>query len=69
MSKLEKKSGRMFIYANDVALITGRSYKTALKILNRVRTQCNKPAGALVSYKEFCVYMNLDEEEVFNSLQ
>ena len=67
MSKPRK--GRMFVYAQDVISITGRSYKTALKILVQIRAFYGKPKGALVNYKEFCAYMNLDEEEVYQLLQ
>lgn len=69
MSKSIVKRGRMFIYATDVALITGRSYKTALKILNQIRQIYEKPTGALVTYKEFSAYMCLDEQEVLQMLQ
>ncbi|WP_353101136.1 hypothetical protein [Myroides odoratus] len=62
------KRNRMFIYAIDVAQITGRSYKTALKILNDVRIFYDKPAKAFVTYKEFCAYMHLDEKEVLKCL-
>lgn len=69
MSKSITKRGRMFVYATDVALITGRSYKTALKILNQIRQAYEKPAGALVTYKEFSAFMYLDEQEVLQILQ
>ena len=62
------KRNRMFIYATDVAQITGRSYKTALKILNEIRLFYDKPAKAFVTYKEFCAYMHLDEKEVLECL-
>ncbi len=58
----------MFIYATAVVVSTGRSYKTALKILNEVRKRYERPAGAMVTYKEFSVCMHLDEE-VFSALQ
>lgn len=64
-----EKRGRMCIYANDVVIITGRSYKTSLRILNRIREAYNKPIGALVTYMEFCAFMNLDEEEVLEFLK
>jgi len=64
-----KKRGRIIIYPTDVMLLTGLSYRTALKILIRVRRQFQKPSGALVTCKEFCLYMSLDEEEVLTFLQ
>ncbi|MBB1149756.1 MULTISPECIES: hypothetical protein [unclassified Myroides] len=68
MSKI-KKRGRIIIYAHDVMLITGLSYRTALRILIQVRRQFQKPSGALVTCKEFCSYMHLDENEVVSFLQ
>jgi len=59
----------MCIYASDVVIITGRSYKTALRLLNKIREVYNKPLGAMVTYMEFCAYMNLDEEEVLAVLK
>ncbi|MDM1044450.1 hypothetical protein HX004_13855 [Myroides sp. 1354] len=54
----------MIIYAIDVVELTGRSYKTALRILNEVRVFYAKPPRAFVSYREFAMYMGLDENEV-----
>ncbi|EPH12283.1 hypothetical protein HMPREF9713_01124 [Myroides odoratimimus CCUG 12700] len=64
-----KSFQRMFVYAQDVAQITGRSYKTSLSILKEIRNAYNKPKNALVSINEFCAYMNVDEAEVVNSLK
>ncbi|MGG5508286.1 MULTISPECIES: hypothetical protein [unclassified Myroides] len=69
MRESKAKKGRMCVYANDVIRITGRSYKTALKILIEIRTFYDKPQGALVTYKEFSSYMNLDEDDVYGLLQ
>jgi hypothetical protein len=59
----------MCVFAQDVVLITGRSYKTSLKILREIREAYNKPKNALVSCLEFCAYMNLDEGEVMERLK
>lgn len=69
MNKLTRNKGRMCIYATDVALLTGRSYKTSLKILREIREAYQKPESALVTYKEFAAFMNLDEDEVFDFLK
>lgn len=60
---------RMFVYAQDVAQITGRSYKTSLSILKQIRVAYNKPKNALISINEFCAFMNIDEVEVSNFLK
>lgn len=65
----EKRRGRMFIHAEDVAQITGKSYRSSLTILNEIRQSYSKPKGALITYLEFSAFMNLNEEEVLAFLQ
>lgn len=60
---------RLCVFANDVALITGRSYKTSLRILRDIREFYGKPQKAIITYVEFCAYMNLDESEVLDRLR
>ncbi len=65
----KKEVTRMCVYAPDVELITGRSYKTSLRILQRVREAYGKSSGAVVTYIELCAYLNLDEDEVLKLLR
>lgn len=55
---------RLCIYPKDIMKITGKSYPTAVRILKAIRIAYRKPATALVTFSEFCTYMNLDVEEV-----
>jgi len=52
------------IYAKDIRNITGRSERTARKMLQQIREANGKRRGDLVSVEEFCRYSGLKEEVV-----
>ena len=51
---------RICIYPKDVAQLTGRSYDAAKRLVRRAREAAGKPAGALVSIRDFCQLTGLD---------
>lgn len=55
---------RIVIYAKDVMNITGRSERTARKILQQIREINGKERGAFVTVAEFCCYTGLEESNV-----
>lgn len=55
---------RMLIYTKDIQRISGKSDRTARKILTAIRKKLNKEKHQPISVKEFCQYMNLSENEV-----
>ncbi|MGV3528105.1 MAG: hypothetical protein ACO1OO_04350 [Flavisolibacter sp.] len=55
---------RLVIYAKDVMNITGRSERTAQKLLADIRKKLEKPPHAFISTEEFCRYTGLKEEKV-----
>lgn len=55
---------RLYIYTSDVVLITGKTLRYAQMILKSIREHFNKEEKALVLITEFCVFMNLKEEDV-----
>jgi hypothetical protein len=55
---------RIVIYAKDIENITGRSERTARKLLQQIRVKYNKQKGEFVTVKEFCSFTGLEEEEV-----
>ena len=59
---------RICLYPKDVAILTGRSYDAAKRLMRRARQAAGKPAGALVSVQDFCRLTGLDEAEVFAAL-
>lgn len=66
---IQKPNDRLCIFAQDIALITGRSYKTSLRIMREIKKAYSKPKNSLITYMEFCSYMNLDEAEVLERLK
>lgn len=55
---------RMWIYTKDIQRISGKSDRTARKILAAIRKNLGKEKYQPVSVKEFCRYMNLSETEI-----
>jgi hypothetical protein len=52
------------IYAKDIRNITGRSERTARKMLQQIRLANGKNKGDFVTVTEFCAYTRLTEEIV-----
>ncbi len=54
--------------AADVVIVTGKSYRQALRMLNIIKLKLKKEKHHLISVSEFCVYYNLPVDEVLKSL-
>jgi hypothetical protein len=61
-SKIEAK--RLCIYPKDIQLLTGKSERSARKIIARLKVIHSKERHQLVTVKEFCDYIGMDETEV-----
>lgn len=55
---------RMVVYPKDVMNITGRSERTARKLLFRIRKKYNKEKNAFISLEEFCEFTGLKPNDV-----
>ncbi|HEU4573769.1 MAG TPA: hypothetical protein VFS36_02105 [Chitinophagaceae bacterium] len=55
---------RIVIYAKDVMNITGRSERTARKILQQIRQASGKKKGSMVTVADFCRFTGIDQEMV-----
>ncbi|PSL44150.1 hypothetical protein CLV51_10615 [Chitinophaga niastensis] len=55
---------RIVIYAKDIRNITGRSERTARKMLQQIREANGKKRGDLVTVVEFCRFTGIEEELV-----
>ncbi len=63
MSGLQQKMpNRIVVYAKDVENMTGRKPRTARKLLQDIRTKCNKEKDAFVTIREFAAHTGIDEE-------
>jgi hypothetical protein len=55
---------RICIYAKDIQMLTGKSERYARKVIAQARQHYSKTKNQLLTIKEFCDYMGLEEEEV-----
>ncbi|MGB4840071.1 MAG: hypothetical protein WBP08_13810 [Saprospiraceae bacterium] len=53
---------KVIIYPKDIALITGKSYRSSWQLLKVIRTHYNKEKHQVVTVHEFCEYMGIGEE-------
>lgn len=62
------KLKRIIIYPKDIQLITGKSERYGRNIIQKIKDHYNKEPHQLVSIKEFCNYMGLEEEEIMSRI-
>lgn len=65
---MKNAPARMVIYTKDVMLLTGKSERTARKLLTRVRRHFAKDSRSLVTVEEFCTFTGFDPDQVLQSL-
>lgn len=63
-----KKNQRICIYPKDVQIITGKSYRQSVRIIQSIKKMYGKEAKEYVSVWEFCMYSGLELEEVVKCL-
>lgn len=61
---MKKATDRICIYPKDVQIITGKSYRQSVRILEKIRQFYKKEKHSYVTVNEFCLYCGLDFEEV-----
>jgi DNA-directed RNA polymerase specialized sigma subunit len=59
---------RICIYPKDIQLLTGKSLRYSQKLISQARKHFSKEKNQLLTIREFCDYMGLEEEEVRNSI-
>ena len=60
---------RIAIYAKDIQNITGRSERTARKMLATIRKKLNKQKREFITIEEFCRYAGFKAEQIINFLK
>jgi uncharacterized protein YajQ (UPF0234 family) len=55
---------RLCIYPKDIQIITGKSYRQSIRMLQTIRKELNKHVNEFVSTEEFCQYSSLKQEQV-----
>jgi hypothetical protein len=61
---MKKNPARIIIYAKDIERITGRRPRTCYAILQKIKTFYKKKKTDFVTTKEFCNFLNIDENLV-----
>ena len=55
---------RICINTTDVMFITGKSERQSRNIINDIKDHFGKAKHQVVTIKEFCEYLGLEEEEI-----
>lgn len=61
---MKTKKQRIIIYPKDVVCITGRSGRTARKLLQKIRIVLGKAPDEFVTIREFCLFYGIEEDLV-----
>jgi hypothetical protein len=59
---------RICIYPKDVQILTGKSERYSRKVIAQIRMHYVKTRYQLLTIREFCDYMGLEEDEVKEAL-
>jgi hypothetical protein len=65
--KSTSRNLRSAIYPKDVAIITGKSSKSASRIIAKIRSDLGKEPNIL-TVKEFCNYPRLNLDDILDTL-
>jgi len=55
---------RICIYPKDIVLVTGKSYRQSVRMLNSIRKSLDKSPTDFVTIEEFCNAVGLRKEDV-----
>lgn len=61
---MRKNIKRICIYPKDIQLITGKSYRQSVRILDKIKSFYKKDKHSYLTLSEFCLYCGFDLEEV-----
>ena len=65
---MENRNLRSAIYAKDVANITGKSVKSAGRLIQKIKHDLGKDNHTILTIREFCAYMGLQLRDIEDSL-
>ena len=57
---------RVCIYAKDVSILLGKSYKQAVRILRTIKDAYGKQLNQYITVEEFSAYTGIDVETIRN---
>lgn len=56
------KTQRIVIYPKDIQIITGKSYRQSVRLLNKLKSDLHKEAHQFVTFSEFNNYYGIAYE-------
>lgn len=63
-----ERNTRLAIYPKDVALITGKSVRSASRLVIKIRRDLGKDTHQILTISEFCDYMGLKLKDIMSNL-
>jgi hypothetical protein len=55
---------RVCIYPKDVQVITGKSYRQSVRLVQKIKIAFNKTTKEFLTFDEFCEYTGIKHEQV-----
>ncbi len=55
---------RVCIYPKDIQLITGKSYRQSIRLMQKIKKELNKLENEFLTIDEFCTYTGIRYEQV-----
>ena len=68
LNRMKKKPPRLFICTHDVMRMFGKSKRQAQWLLDKIRKANGKQKGQPVTVREYCRYLNIDPDELSDTL-
>jgi len=59
---------RYCIYPKEITIILGKSYTHSCQLVRTIKAAYGKSSYQPITIKEFCEYMDLPYEEIFNMI-
>lgn len=61
---MKKELQRVCIYPKDVQIITGKSYRQSVRLIQKIKKELHKAAENFLTIDEFCEYTGIKYEQV-----
>lgn len=61
---MKRDMNRVCIYPKDIQLITGKSYRQSIRLMQKIKKELNKLENEFLTINEFCTYTGIRYEQV-----
>ncbi len=55
---------RVCIYPKDIQIITGKSYRQSIRLMQKIKTELQKQPNEFLTIDEFCNYTGIKYEQL-----